>query len=251
MPAKLTYYFFIEKATLKHNGKFTYNEFEYINSKSLASVNCSIHGEFKQLCGSHLSGRGCKACRHVKLGMISKHTKQQFVEKAINIHNQKYDYSKFIYVDNKTHGLVKCNNCIHEWKVRPDLHLYDQTGCPNCNRAGVYYSKEFYESRGLENHKMYTYLIEMTSIDEKFIKIGITKNLDISKRFRSTKSGNYDLKVLTIKESNFLGAVKLEQSLLQKYHSNQYNPKIKFKGHTECFHIDAKLKLLSDIVEIQ
>jgi very-short-patch-repair endonuclease len=57
--------------------------------------------------------------------------KNLFIERANSIHNNFYDYSKFIYTDTHTHGIVICP--IHgEFPVNPNRHLSGKTGCPDC-----------------------------------------------------------------------------------------------------------------------
>jgi hypothetical protein len=40
------------------------------------------------------------------------------------------------YVGNKDKILIKCNECNHEWKSRPD-HIAEGKGCPACARARI------------------------------------------------------------------------------------------------------------------
>ncbi len=54
----------------------------------------------------------------------------EFLEKANKIHNNKYDYSKFIYVNNKIKSIVICNE--HgEFEQEPSSHLQG-SGCGKC-----------------------------------------------------------------------------------------------------------------------
>jgi very-short-patch-repair endonuclease len=59
-------------------------------------------------------------------------TKEQFIEKANKIHNEKYDYSKFVYINNCTKGVIICNVCHGEFDQMPNAHL-NGCGCPICN----------------------------------------------------------------------------------------------------------------------
>lgn len=53
---------FIEKAKIKHNNFYTYENVKYINAKAFVSITCPIHGEFLQRPNYHLSGNGCTLC---------------------------------------------------------------------------------------------------------------------------------------------------------------------------------------------
>ena len=61
---------------------------------------------------------------------MKRKTREQFIEDANKIHNNEYDYSKVIYVNNKTEVCIVCPQ--HgEFFQRPDRHLFGQ-GCPVC-----------------------------------------------------------------------------------------------------------------------
>lgn len=53
---------FLSRANDVHNGFYSYlNVDEYITSKEKIEIVCPIHGNFMQLVGDHLSGKGCKS----------------------------------------------------------------------------------------------------------------------------------------------------------------------------------------------
>ena len=53
-----------------------------------------------------------------------------FIEDANRVHNDKYDYSKVEYVNNKVEVCIICKEHGEFWQ-RPDRHLQGQ-GCPIC-----------------------------------------------------------------------------------------------------------------------
>jgi hypothetical protein len=53
---------FSEIATKKHDGFYSYNNFEYVNSKKQSYITCPIHGDFLQTPTEHKSGCGCPLC---------------------------------------------------------------------------------------------------------------------------------------------------------------------------------------------
>ena len=53
---------FIEKANLMHNNKYDYTKSKFINYKTKVCIICPEHGEFWQLPGNHIHGRGCPKC---------------------------------------------------------------------------------------------------------------------------------------------------------------------------------------------
>ena len=64
---KMTSDDFIQKATLIHNGKYDYSKVKYINNQTKVCIICPEHGEFWQIPGSHLSGKGCPHCFSSKI----------------------------------------------------------------------------------------------------------------------------------------------------------------------------------------
>lgn len=57
---------FIDKANLIHNNFYSYENIKYTNYKTKVNIVCNIHGEFKQLPGEHLRGKGCPKCSQSK-----------------------------------------------------------------------------------------------------------------------------------------------------------------------------------------
>lgn len=68
-------------------------------------------------------------------------TKNEFIEKANVVHNNKYDYSQVEYKNNKTPVAIVCP--IHgTFLQRPDKHLQGQ-GCPFCSKTRKYSTDDF------------------------------------------------------------------------------------------------------------
>lgn len=121
---------FIKKAVLIHGLKYNYDKVEYIKCKTKVIITCFIHGDFQQTVSDHLSGCGCPYC-----GILSQKKKQasntnEFIKKAKQIHNDKYDYSKVDYKHYKTKIIIICP--IHgEFLQTPSGHLSGK-GCLQC-----------------------------------------------------------------------------------------------------------------------
>lgn len=63
--------------------------------------------------------------------MPRKLTTEEFIEKAIAVHGDKYDYSKVEYVDTRTDVVIVCP--IHgEFPQKPVDHTSRKRGCPQC-----------------------------------------------------------------------------------------------------------------------
>lgn len=121
---------FIEKAKIKHGNKYDYSKVHYIDSKTKVCIICPKHGEFPQRPNDHLVGKGCKECYNERRGETQRSNKATFIEKANNIHNNKYDYSKVDYVNTHTEVCIICP--IHgDFLVEPASHLTGKQ-CKEC-----------------------------------------------------------------------------------------------------------------------
>lgn len=80
---------------------------------------------------------------------------ETFIIKANYIHNNKYDYSKVYYVNNKTKVCIICPE--HgEFYKSPDNHLHGQ-GCPTCSSKKKLTTEEFIEKAKTKHDDKYDY----------------------------------------------------------------------------------------------
>ena len=124
---------FIEKAKKLHSNKYDYSKVEYKKCDVKICIICPDHGEFWQTPNSHLNGRGCPKCGKVTVKNKLLKTREFFIEKAKEIHGNKYDYSKVEYKNNKTKVCIICPE--HgEFFISPSNHIskYNKNGCPKC-----------------------------------------------------------------------------------------------------------------------
>lgn len=116
---------FIKNAKAIHGDKYDYSKVEYINSKTKVCIVCPEHGEFWQTPEKHFANHGCHLC-----GGTKHSCNEDFIIKANSIHNNKYDYSKVEYVNNKSKVCIICPE--HgEFFQEPHNHLKGK-GCPVC-----------------------------------------------------------------------------------------------------------------------
>lgn len=121
---------FIEKAKAVHGDKYDYSKAVYINIKTKITIICHVHGEFDQTPNSHLQGYGCNKC-----GIESTRSHvNDFIQKAKKLHDNRYDYSMFIYKNSKVKGNIKCNVCNYIFNQTPADHLQGY-GCPMCKAS--------------------------------------------------------------------------------------------------------------------
>lgn len=124
---------FLRKSHKVHGNKYDYSKVNYINSRTKVCIICPKHGEFWQTPNKHLLGQECKLCNNEKLSLMRSSTTTMFIEKAIKVHGNKYDYSKVNYVNAKSKVVIKCP--IHgEFLQTPSDHL-EGKGCPICSNS--------------------------------------------------------------------------------------------------------------------
>ena len=130
MGRKLTREEFIRRAEEVHGKKYDYSKLEYKSGHEKVTIICPIHGEFSQDPFSHLKGVGCKKCADISTSKKRIKSTEKFIEEAIKVHGDKYNYSKVDYKGNKTDVTIICP--IHgEFKQKPSMHLRGN-GCPKC-----------------------------------------------------------------------------------------------------------------------
>lgn len=119
---------FIKRARKIHGDKYDYSKANYENMRTKISIICKIHGVFLQRPNSHLNnGKGCFDCSYYE----RRRTLNEFINEANKIHDNKYDYSKVNYVNNKTKVIIICK--IHgEFQQKPTQHINTGCGCEKC-----------------------------------------------------------------------------------------------------------------------
>ena len=128
MGKRLTQDEFVTRCKKIHGDKYDYSLVVYKGAKEKVKIICPLHGTFEQLPRVHDHQKsGCYICHHGG-------TQDAFIRKAINIHNDTYDYSLVEYKNNhekvkiicKTHGI---------FLQSPDKHIMGRR-CPKCSSNG-------------------------------------------------------------------------------------------------------------------
>jgi very-short-patch-repair endonuclease len=121
---------FIKDALKIHGNTYDYSKVDYINAKNKVIIICKKHGEILQTPNVHLNGGGCTLCGIEKNTEGRKFTNKVFIEKANNIHNNNYDYSKTNYVISYKKVIIICKKHGEFFQVATS-HLKG-IGCNKC-----------------------------------------------------------------------------------------------------------------------
>ena len=125
---------FIEQAIKIHGKLYDYSETIYgKNKKEKVKIICPKHGPFLITPESHLQGGGCKYCT---VGEVF--NTEDFINKAKNIHKNKYIYDKTIFTGAFNKVIITCPQ--HgDFLQTPHKHIQGH-GCPEC--AKLFRKKE-------------------------------------------------------------------------------------------------------------
>lgn len=138
--AKMTTEEWVAKAKIKRGDRYDYSKVVYIGAMKNVIIICKKHGEFLQSANNHLNTkRNCPKC-----SPILPLTTEQFIERAIKVHGDTYNYSKVEYKNKRTKVKIICKD--HGvFEQTPHTHLYGNSartyvkargsGCTMCKTS--------------------------------------------------------------------------------------------------------------------
>ena len=193
-----------------------------INTYTKINWKCE-HGHMWSSKPSHiLRGHGCPVCKQ-RATLTNRVVDERLSRKDEVI------YRSGKVVNSKTKIKWKCEYD-HEWEASPDNILNKGTGCPVCNKKGLY-SKSDNNLNIFAN--IYFIRFEHKTNKSSFVKIGITKRT-ITQRYNEYIK-YFNIEVLYLSNIPLPHCVDIEQEIIHKFHKYQYIPEGKFGGKTECF----------------
>lgn len=210
--------YFIEQAKRVHQERYNYSKTRYINSKTKVVIVCKEHGEFEQTPSEHLQKQNCNKC----VGGVAL-TANEFIDRAINKHGNKYDYSKSKYINTKENIIIICK--IHgEFAQIPNNHL-NGAGCTKCVDRSRCTTEQFIDNARVIHGIKYDYSkVKYIQAKNKVIIICKTHG-----EFKQTPSGHLSgrncFKCAGIGQSNtqdFIEKAKLKHSNTYDYSKVEY-----------------------------
>lgn len=137
------------------------------------SIYCPIHGEFIQTARNHLKGNGCIKCGIDKVSNLKRGNTKTFINKAREVHDDKYDYSKTIYGKNNSDKVIILCPEHGAFEQAPSKHLSGD-GCSKCSnkhegRIARYLIKSniIYREYAMESKRYDFYLPEYNLLIER------------------------------------------------------------------------------------
>ena len=163
---------FVFDAKAVHKERYDYSSVKYLGSQKNVDIICRIHGVFSQLANNHLNGEGCYKCGRISCGIIQKKLHETFLKECKEIHGEKYEYH-YPYEGDKTKINIWCTIHKEYFSQRPNDHIKDSQGCPDCGILSMAKSQtkseELYIRQVTELHNgLYNYdkLVYITTNDK-------------------------------------------------------------------------------------
>lgn len=150
-------------------GVFKFDKLNYTNAITKVQIFCTHedHNDYFEITpNKFLSGKGCPVCNKNEA-----YSTEEFVEKVKENYCDKFDFSKTVYVNQKTKVTVYCKAGNHEWVVDPKTLLVGKTGCGECSGKGGRNTEQFITEATKVHNNDYDYSFVNYEHSEKMVVI--------------------------------------------------------------------------------
>ena len=149
---------FIDKVIELYGNFYDFALTEYVSSRKIIKIVCNKHGLIETTPEKFLKN-GCYQCKKEK----------EYLDKYTKVHNDKYDYSLFVYINNKTKSKIMCP--IHGvFEQLPYTHSVGK-GCPDCSNNKKKTISQFIQQARYVHGEKYNYSSSVYINDSTKIKI--------------------------------------------------------------------------------
>jgi hypothetical protein len=135
--------------------KYEYDFSNFKNTHSKIGVKCPIHGWSEQILKNLFKGHGCRKCSYKVISDNQISNFDDVLNKFKEKHGDKYDYSKFQYVKNRTDSIIICP--IHGDFYQSAWTHMNGSGCPKCSGNKRLTKDEFISAANSKHTKGYIY----------------------------------------------------------------------------------------------
>lgn len=218
----------LRKFKAKHGDTYIYDESLHYDSDDTVDINCREHGMFKQNCIDHYNGGGCPACAKIKRGLGLRLKQEAFIEKSIDRHGSRYDYSRVNCTGSKNKVAIICRE--HgEFLQVPSYHL-DGNGCPSCKKSGFNPQKQSY--------------FYVNRVGEDALKYGISNNEPRERLLSQQRSTDLDVEHIVSFRGDGFSVLQLENIIKSNLGGNFLNKEQLRDGFTETLPINKLNELM-------
>lgn len=237
---------FLKEVAEVHGDRFDYSNAEFKSYTDKVEIKCVKHSEvFWQSPSKHVfSQGGCPSCKLETIASHHKHSKEEFVAKAREVHGDKYNYSEVEYVNCDTNVKIYCKRHKDYFMQTPYSHTRGSS-CPKCSiedNHGSFGRKGVYTT----DRESYIYLVEMCIRGDYFLKVGLSVTPKDRWKRMSKYEGVESLKPIATFKGKAKDLSRIENEILWKCGLEKFlRDDWSWSGRTECFNIEDKYKILS------
>lgn len=163
--------FFIENAVRVHGNKYDYTKLPLtFRGTDKIPIICKEHGEFLQIARNHIYGThtGCPICGRIKANKSMTDTFETFVNKAKEVHGNKFEYFEESFTKTSSKLKIKCNKCGQIFEQLGTMHL-SGCGCSYCNPPHTKLTTEQFKEKLSVTHPNLEVLSEYNGADKIII----------------------------------------------------------------------------------
>ena len=126
---------FLQLAKDAHpNNLDDYSSIEYVNISTKINIKCNIHGFYPSRPADYLQGHRCSRCGKDKLSLQFRLSKEEFIKRSNEKHNNFYDYKNVEYINTDVKVIIECLK--HgNFSQTPHNHM-NGVGCKRCTING-------------------------------------------------------------------------------------------------------------------
>lgn len=237
---------FLKKAKEVHGDTYDYSETVVTKADHKCTIICKKHGRFRVKPTTHCLGIGCRKCAGEYRGELNRVGVEEFVNRAVFVHGDKYDYSLVDYRKGSEKVQIVCKE--HGiFEQAPNSHIAG-SNCPRCAQL-------FYESNYWDVHpETSLYLLTISFSGYSMVKVGISKDLTarvklLHKDLRNEQ--NVSITVDYIVSGDSESICKFEDGIHNSPDLEKIFVGVKFGGYTECYSVKYKQELLERIKEFE
>jgi hypothetical protein len=229
---------FITRASEKHSNFYDYSRLVLPkNMHEKVEIICPQHGSFHQTPTNHLhNGFGCSVCAAIERGLAFRLTQEEVIERFIERHGDKYDYSKVKYSMIYEPVTIYCKEHGVFFEQIPCNHFVG-SGCKKCVDKG--YSRD---------KSGYFYINKVS--DNVALKVGITNVCPIERaKVLNRKSDTHEITNLFYfyhEDGDFI--YKLEGEILKRFETGIVPKSEMSSGYTEtvdCSHLPEIIDIVT------
>lgn len=101
-------------------------------------------------------------------------TTAEFVERAQQVHGDRFDYTESVYTTKRASIQIKCRTCTTQFITRASRHLYEATGCPTCAGNRRKSTSVFVDEARRMHSDLYDYSRSVYETRHSLVEIGCT-----------------------------------------------------------------------------